>query len=128
MEILKYCIVGYSLTYSISIAKFSVLLTEAEEVTGAGSTCRDRCGDRYNSTLICQCTSNCDRFRNCCPDYLPMCVGNLTGLLLFYFTFQIFHHRMSHNIDACLMKLAILKYESDIFFYEWLFVHKRPNF
>ena len=80
---------------------FCVWLTVADEVTGAGSTCRDRCGDRYNSTLTCQCTSNCDRFRNCCPDYLPMCVGNFTGLWLFCFTLQIFYDHMSHNRGSC---------------------------
>ncbi|CAK8684025.1 unnamed protein product [Clavelina lepadiformis] len=36
-------------------------------------SCAGRCHDRYDSTQICNCDRDCDRFNNCCEDYYDLC-------------------------------------------------------
>ncbi|KAK2914971.1 hypothetical protein Q8A73_005565 [Channa argus] len=40
--------------------------------TGAKS-CKDRCGEKYNSQNECHCNSKCTQYKNCCSDYTDLC-------------------------------------------------------
>lgn len=40
--------------------------------TGATS-CKGRCGEKYNSQNDCHCNSKCTEYKNCCSDYTELC-------------------------------------------------------
>jgi hypothetical protein len=43
--------------------------------TSQNSCANYGCGDRYEPSHSCQCTSKCDEYHNCCADYQHSCRG-----------------------------------------------------
>lgn len=48
----------------------------------AGATsCKGRCGEKYNSQNECHCNSKCGQYKNCCSDYADLCDGETKHVL-----------------------------------------------
>ena len=41
--------------------------------SSSSTSCRGKCGARFNRTLPCQCNNVCQRYSNCCADYATLC-------------------------------------------------------
>lgn len=57
-----------------SAVVFCQLSTVSAFFLSAGSTsCKGRCGEKYNSQNKCHCNSKCSQYNNCCGDYADLC-------------------------------------------------------
>ncbi|XP_053285910.1 uridylate-specific endoribonuclease A [Pleuronectes platessa] len=64
--------------------KVIVLLTLCVTLISQGygnslDSCQGRCGYGTNNNFSCQCNTSCERFRDCCSDYVEQCKGGATS-------------------------------------------------
>ncbi|KAG8452627.1 hypothetical protein GDO86_004421 [Hymenochirus boettgeri] len=39
----------------------------------SSDSCDGRCGEKYNPNNHCHCNSKCEKFSDCCNDYVGLC-------------------------------------------------------
>ncbi|KAM6979697.1 uridylate-specific endoribonuclease A [Aplochiton taeniatus] len=47
--------------------------------TALATSCKGRCGEKYNSKNKCHCNTKCGNYNNCCSDYRSLCADSSIG-------------------------------------------------
>ncbi|XP_030054165.1 uridylate-specific endoribonuclease [Microcaecilia unicolor] len=61
---MKFCLLVAALTGITCCVAF-----ETCPSTSCEDSCKNRCGQKFNSASLCQCNDHCERFQDCCKDY-----------------------------------------------------------
>lgn len=62
-----------SLKTSVENVSLPLVANVSPLLLAAATSCKGRCGEKYNSQNQCHCNSKCAQHNNCCSDYAAVC-------------------------------------------------------